>query len=241
MFRTIASAGGALALVLGFGTSSAVAGSVTFKDFVNQDGNGTGAGDWIDFVVTVHDEMPGKFVVNVGHTATSPNLGDITGVFFDVYEGITPSSAQVTKIVGDIKSVDDDTSNLSGGANVTPIPAFDLGVQYHGLTRKVGATTYLDDLQSVSFSMSNLGFLTLEDFTRFGLRAQSVAPNGVDRVTYNLQGSTKEYSTTTSGNVVPLPGAAWGGMALIGALGGARLRRGYIAPTKRDSQWSCPR
>ena len=220
MFRSFAALAGALALSLGFAASWSNAETVTFRNFVNQDGSDT-AKDWIDFVVTVHDELPGKFTITVDQTATSPNLGDITGVYFDAYEGLTKANAGITKIVGDIEAIYADTNHLPGGSGINPIPPFDLGIQYYGMTRKVGKTTYRDDLQSVSFTMNNLdGIINLEDFARFGVRAQSVGPNGVDRLTYNLQGSTKEYSTfNTPPNVVPLPAAVWGGMALMGLLG----------------------
>jgi hypothetical protein len=221
MFRRTLAVG-AFALACGLAIS-AHADSVTFSNFVDQSGNSNGT-DWIDFYVNVSDQSPGKFVITVGHNAGSPNLGDITGVFFDAYEGLTPSNANITSIIGAIASVDDDTNKLPGGVQVSPIPEFDLGIQYYGMTRQVGGTTVRDDLQTVSFSMSNLGFLTLADFSRFGIRAQSVAPNGVDRLTYNLQGSTKEFSTN-GGNVVPLPAAAWGGLALMATLGAVRLRR----------------
>lgn len=191
-------------------TSFASAGSIQFSNFVDEGGN-SGGTDWIDFLVTIDDDTSGKFTILVEHKPTSPNIGDITGVFFDASDTYDSTNLGLTALIGAIESVAFDTNNLGGGAQVHPIPEFDVGLQYYGFST--------DDLQTVKFSVNDLG-LDLDAFTRIGLRAQSVAPSGTLR-TLNLEGSTKEVSVS----VVPLPAAVWGGLALMGCLGvGRRLR-----------------
>lgn len=168
--------------------------------FSNFDHRGS---DPVDWIVTIDDAAtPGVFKVTVQLDPISPNVGDITGVFFDVSLDL-----EITDVIDrtvpdtDFEVVKDGPlTNAGSGSNLngSGTEDFNIAIRYGG----VGGDDY--DLQSVVFEVSTLGgTLSLSDWTRIGVRSQTVGPEGGSR-----NGSAKDVSTTfvtVAEDTVPAP------------------------------------
>lgn len=196
---------------------SASAAAILFDDF---DHRGSDAVDWL---VTVDDNTAGIFTVTVELDPSSPNVGDITGVFFDLSPALV--AGDVIDLTGpstDFEGAfDGPLTNAGSGANIGGggTADFDMAVRYGG----VGGGDF--DLQSVTFSVSTLGgTLDLSDWTRVGVRSQTTGLLSGAR-----GGSSKDVSTLPTavpdeeGDSVPEPSGI--ALAAIGALWFARRRR----------------
>lgn len=176
-------------LNLALSPSVAEAGMITFNNFIHS------GSDAIDYVVTIDDTTnAGFFTVSVAvDNSTNSNIGDITGVAFNI-TGLLAESPTGTDVM-DLTSPDTDfiTSYFGVACNVGPnlcggtpaIPLFDAKLEYGG----VGSGNF--DLQAVSFKISDFGTLALADWTAFGVRGQTVGLPGGSR-----GGSSKDWSMT---------------------------------------------
>jgi hypothetical protein len=166
-------------------------------------------GDPTDAVITVDENTDGFFRVNVKivSEAATGNIGDITGVFFNLSPLI--SESDITSTIGaPIIGFGNNTNNLGGGVNLqgggpNNPGLFDVGLRFAGIN--------VDDVQEVEFAISNISTLTLDDFTGFGLRLQTVGP---------LDGNREGSSKLSGFSPVPIPSAVWLlGSGLIGLIG----------------------
>ena len=171
-----------------------------------------------DALVTVDDETAGAFRVNVQVIpwGVEDNIGDITGVFFDLSDLIIQDDINMQfggNIMGFANNI-----GMSGGGPDNP-GLFDVGLEYAGLN--------IDDIQEMEFlidltrgPIAGLG-LGLDDFDKFGLRLQSVGPTGADPD--DREGSSKLAGFSGGNGVIPEPTT----MLLLGSglLGLALARR----------------
>lgn len=175
-------------------------------------------GDAAYALITVDDNTDGFFRVNVKvipETATG-NIGDITGVFFNLSPFI--SESDITGTIGvPIIGFGNNTNNLGKGVNLqgggpNNPGLFDVGLRFAGFN--------VDDVQEVEFTISNITTLTLDDFTGFGLRLQTVGP---------LSGKRNGSSKLSGFTPIPIPSAVWLFVSgLIGILGYCRkFRKAY--------------
>jgi len=150
-------------------------------------------GDPADAQVTVDDDTTDEFTVRVEVTpeTTTNNIGDITGVFFNLSQSIV--EADITDVLGGSHiGFGTNTKNLGGGVNLngggpSNPGLFDVGLRYEGFS--------VDDVQLIQFTIDNPGgggLLSLSDFTGFGLRLQTVGPQNEGR-----GGSSKLYATAS--------------------------------------------
>lgn len=153
------------------------------------------------FTVT---ETAGGFDVSIDIDGSSPETGKLSGIFFDLSDSITQSDIGSFPVT--INDFGNNTNNLGGGVNVTPFPAFDVGIGFAQTTLNSAFTFFVSDLG---------GALGLDDWTRVALRFQTVGEDG--------EGSDKLLSSTIS--EVPLPGAIWLMGAGLAGLGFARRKK----------------
>ena len=154
------------------------------------------------FTVT---ETTGGFDVSIDIDGASPETGKLSGIFFDLSDSIT--QGDIGSFLVTISDFDNNTNNLGGGVNVTPFPAFDVGIGFAQTTLNSAFTFFVSDLG---------GTLGLDDWTRVALRFQTVGDDG--------EGSDKLLSSTTISEV-PLPGAVWLMGAGLAGLGFARRKK----------------
>ena len=155
-------------------------------------------GNPTDALITVDDNTDGFFKVNVKVVLeeSTGNIGDISGVFFNLSPLISESDIDCT-IGTPIIGFGNNTNNLGGGVNLRgggpKNPGlFDVGLRFAGF--------HVDDVQEVEFTIRNISTLSLDDFTGFGLRLQTVGPLGGNR----------EGSSKLSGfSHIPIPSAVW--------------------------------
>ncbi len=155
-------------------------------------------GDSAGAIVTIDDVTAGVFRVNVQVVPGIPsgNIGDITGVFFNLSDTIGQSD--ITGLIGGpIIGFENNTQNLGRGVNlsgggINNPGSFDVGLRYNGFN--------VDDVQHIEFLVSSLnGTLSILDFNGFGLRLQSVGVEGRQR-----RGSSK-LSALSPTYPVPVP------------------------------------
>ena len=181
-------------------------------------------------IFTVNDDTAGFFDVFIDISGLSPETGLLTGIFIDLgYTGIeatditSPSPGFVDADgpinIGDFEN-GGDVSNLGSGVNINPLYGgdgfdFAFGFDNQGPEGALSPITFTIDLTELDLN------LTLADWTRVGLRFQSVGM-GSD---YGYEDSDKLIGT-----VIPLPAAlplfliALGGLGLV-----ARRRRKVTA------------
>ena len=201
-----------LTLMIGLGGGLvASADTIQFTNFNHNPGN-----DAVDWLVSIDDNTAGVFTVNVGIDPSSPNqFADITGIAFSI-TGAIGGGLLATHI-------NDTTSPASDweASYIGPAGKFGEGsgqVNFEGdsiglFDAAVGYASGPLMLTSVRFTVSNLGgVLDLSDWTKFGVRGQSVGDTEFDN------GSSKDWSTTVS--AVPTPSALVGLLGLAVTLGG---------------------
>lgn len=214
-----------LAEVIG-SASSVSADTIHFKDFTHSGSVG------IDWLVSINDDASDVFTVKVGIADSSPfKKADITGIAFSIDGAL--ESGLTTKHILDATYKSDFVRSYVG-----PNDKFGNGkgqVNFSGGTPTVGlfdaALGYRAGdqmLTSVLFTVSTLGgLLTLDDWTKFGVRAQSVV------LSRSGDGSTKDWATrsvpssdpSSAPPTVPTPSAL---VSLLGVglvFGGVRLWR----------------
>ena len=73
-------------------------------------------------------ETAGGFDVSIDIDGSSPETGKLSGIFFDLSDSITQGDIGSFPVA--INDFDNNTNNLGGGVNVTPFPAFDVGIGF---------------------------------------------------------------------------------------------------------------
>jgi hypothetical protein len=175
----------------------------------------------IFYDVTIKD-IVGGVQVGVTQSATSPNSGDLLGLFFNVQPGnasnygITGLS-NFTNIAGDvISNVCFNTTNCGNGNNVNggPVNSFDIGLTFGSQGTAGGVLVKSNTFSIASSTLTTANFLNQS----FAVRAQT---SGIDPTTGG-GGSTKEFGVAPS-QAVPEP------LTILGALTAA----GFGAAFKR--------
>ncbi|MBS3954762.1 MAG: VPLPA-CTERM sorting domain-containing protein [Methylomicrobium sp.] len=193
-------------LMVASGTANAA--SVLFTSFDHY------GSDPVDYVVSIDDLTDGFFNVNVKIAENSSNQGDIRGIAFALNYEITANDISGS----DITKIGLNTLNNQGGNNFngTGSGLFTAENNYYLLSiGSPGSSTGF--ITSTNFAIASLGNSLEDAFSVFGVRAQSVGPNG--------SGSSKDISTTVTfdGAPVPVPSAVWFmGSGLIGLIGFSR-------------------
>lgn len=185
----------ALALAASTQASAAIIDTISFGNWTSNNS--------VDVLPTfsVGYDDGGFFRVNVGIDPASSFAGTLTGIFFDLgVDGFAEAN-----IFGETYVHTDyatDTDQINGVTTINPLGAFDVILGY-----KPQASVPL------AFSVT-AGSLTLDDWTRVGLRWQSVnSPEGSDKV----------VSSTRTTTEVPEPGSL--GLLAAGLLGLVATRR----------------
>lgn len=182
-------------------------------------------GDSAGAIVTIDDATAGVFRVNVQVVPDIPsgNIGDITGVFFNLSDTIEQSD--ITDLVGGpIIGFENNTQNLHGGVNLiggaNNPGLFDVGLRYNGFN--------VDDVQHIEFLVSSLGgALSLLDFRGFGLRLQSVGVEGLSRGGSSKLSALNQTFGGQASTSIPTPESSTMlllGIGLIGIAGVARRK-----------------
>ncbi|MDO9238689.1 MAG: hypothetical protein Q7U30_01635 [Methylicorpusculum sp.] len=170
--------------------------------------------DPVDYVVSIDDLTAGFFNVNVKIAENSPNQGDIRGIAFALNYEITAddiSGSDITKIgLNTLNNKDGNNFNGQGSGLFT-------GENNYFLLSIGSEGSSSGFITSTNFAIASLGNSLENAFSVFGVRSQSVGPNG--------SGSSKDISTTVTfdGAPVPVPSAVWFmGSSLIGLMGFSR-------------------
>lgn len=205
-----------LALMIGLG-SGLVASADTIQ-FTNFTHSGSDAVDW---VVSIDDDTAGVFTVNVGIDPSSPNIfADITGVAFSI-SGAISGGLLATHIVDTTSPASDWAASYIGPASKFGEGSGQVNFEGGSIGLFDAALGYASGplmLTSVRFTVSNLGgVLDLSDWTKFGVRSQSVGDTEFGT------GSSKDWSTTAS--AVPAPSGIVGLLGLAATLGGLTFWR----------------
>ena len=186
-------------------SGSANAAMISFSDW-----NGTE--NLVEPIFSVSDSPSGAFSVSVDISSSSPNLGLLSGIFFDLSPDISRS---------DISGLTDSSGNslsIINFANDTLRPGTGTGVNMNGATKDpfdVGFD-FAKSIPPMSFLVSDLlGTLGLKDWTRVGLRFQAVGTDG--------EFSDKLISGTVS--QIPVPAALPLFLSALGGLGWLAWRR----------------
>jgi hypothetical protein len=133
-------------------------------------------GDDADATIEIDDNTANlfRFHVQVTPHVPSGNIGDITGVFFDLSPLVALTN--ITMVTGASPTgFANNTNDLGGGVNLTGGGSnnpglFDVGLKFPGFS--------FDDTQEIEFTIDrtdlDLVSLSLTDFGKVGLRLQSV-------------------------------------------------------------------
>jgi len=138
-----------------------------------------GGSDASDYNVTIDDNTAGRFTFNVSVTAlaltTDPNT-DLLGFFFDA-GGNYFSDSDLGISGSDVTSTGFNTLSCGKGCNLNGLTsdAFEVGVRIGN-----NGSPYIP---TTTFSINALSGMSLNDFTRVGVRAQSTGftGNGSDK------------------------------------------------------------
>jgi hypothetical protein len=202
-----------LAGLLMVSAGSVSAGTVTFNNFVQY------GSDAVNYVVTI-DQLDDVFNVNVKIAENSPNRGDILGIAFDLNYEINASHIDGD----DITKIGFNTLNNQGGNNFNGSGSnLFTGREADVLLTIGNSGSGFDFISQTSFTIAILNNISLENAfsgTAFGIRAQSVGPNG--------EGSSKDIALLDFGSAppVPVPAAVWFmATGLLGLSGFARSRK----------------
>jgi len=174
-------------------------------------------------LVTVNDDTAGFLTFSI----TTPNAnGQLSGIFIDLAGDPSYSATDITSLITGTDIVDfaQDTNNIGNGRNLNgnfgapiggPSGTFDIAFGFDdGENGGNGRQIILP----FTFTLADLGTLTLSSITRIGLRFQSVGDLGLDGLG---DGSEKLISFSTP-TPVPLPAAGW---LLLSGLAGIRILR----------------
>jgi hypothetical protein len=176
--KKICTAVASVALAGSMQASAAIIDTISFGSWTSNDS--------VDVLPTfsVGYDDGGFFRVNIGIDPSSSFTGTLTGVFFDL--GVNGfSSANIFNQSHAYTAYATDTDRINGITNINPLGAFDVVLGY-----KPQASVPL------SFSVS-AGDLTLDDWTRVGLRWQSVnSPEGSDKVVSSTRTAQVPEPTT---------------------------------------------
>lgn len=192
--------------------------TIYFKDFTHSGSVG------VEWLVSINDNTAGVFTIKVGIADSSPfKSADITGVAFSIdgalKDGLTtkhildltPKSDFVRSYIGPSDKFGSGKGQVNFSGGTPTVGLFDAALGY-----RAGEKT----LSSVLFTVSTLdGLLKLNDWTKFGVRAQSV---GVSR---SGDGSTKDWALRSGPSAVPTPSAVVGLLGMGLTLGGFRFWR----------------
>lgn len=165
--------------------------------------------------VSVNDDLAGLFQVTVGIDGGSSETGLLSGIFFDLSSSITQSDISGTPA---ITGFGNNTKNVGGGVNLNggfnssgEAAVFDVGFRF----------AQTDISSALIFTVSDLGgTLALSDWTRIGLRFQSVTTDG--------QGVAQSDKLIGTISVVPLPAGLplyAAGLAVLGFIGWRRRNK----------------
>jgi len=226
LWRRVGGGAGLAAVMLLAGP--ATAGTVGFTSFIdNETPSAT-------YEVTVDDMVsPGFFQVTASVAGGSPLTADITGLGLDF---MPSGDASVEYAASDFQSVSGGpvtdvrfngtkfTGPGSGQVNFNGATSEDFDVLLAIGDAGIGGG---DDFQTTTFKFptptpANGIAISLSDWTRVGVRGQSVGEPGGP-----LEESDKAISSEpeTPPTVVPLPASAWAGLALLSLVGLERGRR----------------
>lgn len=178
----------------------ASADTIYFDDFTHSGSAG------VDWLVSINDDTAGVFTVKVKIADTSSNkFADITGIAFSIDGAIdgglkksgildaTPYSDFVRSYVGPNDRFGSGQGQVNFRGGTPTVGLFDAALGYRAGNKM---------LTSMQFTVSTLnGLLGLEDWTKFGVRAQSVGANCFG------EGSTKDWATRSNPSSVPTPSA----------------------------------
>ncbi len=205
-------AAGLVALGVSVVSSTASAATISFGAFES-----TNTPLLVTPTVSVNDDLAGLFEVTVGIDGGSSETGLLSGIFFDLSSSITQSDISGTPA---ITNFDNNTKNVGGGVNLNggfnpsgEAAVFDVGFRF----------AQTDISTALVFTVSDLGgTLALADWTRIGLRFQSVTTNGE-----GTEGSDKLIGYPQV-SVVPLPAGLplyAAGLAVLGFFGWRRRNK----------------
>lgn len=194
---------------------SAQAATITFDSFVSTTDNPV-----IDTAptVSVNDDTMGVLTF----TISTPNAnGLLSGVWIDFIGGPSLAIGNLTSLTGGISIVDffNNTNDIGNGRALDgnfsapisgPSGNFTIGFGFNdGQNGGDGRQVVLP----LSFTVDDLGSLTLASISRIGLRFQSVGSLDMD----GLGGGSEKLISVGQQAVVPLPAAGW---MLISGLAG---------------------
>ena len=199
-------------------TKPVSADTIYFNDFTHSGSVG------VDWLVSINDDTVGVFTVNVGIADSSPaKFADITGIAFSIdgalKDGLkakhilnaTPKSDFVRSYIGPSDKFGKGKGQVNFTGGTPTVGLFDAALGYMAGDKK---------LTSVMFTVSTLGgLLTLDDWSKFGVRAQSVV------LSRSSDGSTKDWAMRSSPSTVPTPSAVVGLLGMGFVFGGVRLWR----------------
>lgn len=166
---------------------------------------------------SVSDEPTGAFEVTVGIATESEETGLLSGIFFDLSDDLSKSDIVGTPTIAKFRN---NTKKVGGGVNLNG----KFSESGHAFIFDVGFRFTKTDISTpLTFTVSDLGgSLNLSDWTRVGLRFQSVTTNGVGTLQDDKLMGMPVVSAVPLPAALPLYGA---GLIILGFLGYKRRAR----------------